>query len=185
MRCECQRGCGAEVGWDFGPGGIQEVVAASQAGVQGLQEAALAVEAVGEVLVELRGRVPDVWAVARAQHGKVELAQPVEGVQIGGQGALARGDEDAACPEDGVTREADTSEEQADAVGGVPGRNNRCEGTDLRGVIGEDDRRTEEMCPLGMIRVRVRKGNPLNAAVSRAPNGLEVDRISRPRVHHP
>ena len=68
VRCECQRRCRAELRRHLGPGGVEEVVAASEAGVQGLEESALAVEAVGDVLVELRGGVPDVRAVAWAEH---------------------------------------------------------------------------------------------------------------------
>jgi hypothetical protein len=36
-----------------------------------------------------------------------------------------------------------------------------------------------------MIRVRMRKSNPLDAAVGGASNGLEVRRISWPWVDHP
>ena len=85
VRCECQRGCWAELRGDLGPGGVEEVVAASEAGLEGLHETAFAVEAVGDVFIELRGGVPDVWAVARAKHREIEVAQAAQGVEVVGQ----------------------------------------------------------------------------------------------------
>ena len=90
-------------------------------------------------------RVPDVGAVARAEHREVELAQAAQRVEVGGQGALAGGDEDAALPQHGVAREADRTEEQADAVGRVPGRAERTKRPDLLAVDRQHNGRTEQL----------------------------------------
>ena len=55
----------------------------------------------------------------------------------------------------------------------------------MGGVCGKDDRRAEEVSPLRMIGMRVRKNNPLNAAVDRVSHCIEVHRISRARVNDP
>ena len=74
MRLERQCRRRAELRRGVGPGGVEELVAGAQAGVERLHEAALAVEAVGDVLVELCCWVADVGPVAWAEHLQVVLA---------------------------------------------------------------------------------------------------------------
>ena len=82
----------------------KQLVFGAESRVQRLEEPAFAVEAVGDVLVELCRRVPDHRAVARAQRLEIERAQAAQRVEVRGQRALARGDEDAPLPEHRVAR---------------------------------------------------------------------------------
>ena len=61
----------------------------------------------------------------------------------------------------------------------------RAEGPDLLPVRGQGDRHAEQLGPLRVISMRVRKNNPLNAVVSGPPHGIQVGHIRGPGIDHP
>ena len=102
-----RRGGGPQVRRHVRPGAVEQLVLAAGAGGEGLEQQPLALEAVRDVLVELRRGVPDVGPVARAEHLEVERAQRAQRVEVGGQRALAGRMKTLPSPEHGVAREAD------------------------------------------------------------------------------
>jgi len=68
----------AQLGGHLGPRSVEQLVARSDAGVERLEQPALPVEPVLDVLVELRPRVPDVGTVSGAERLEVELAQSAQ-----------------------------------------------------------------------------------------------------------
>src|SRR3712207_9465189 len=67
-----------QLGRDIRPGAVEQIARGAKAFVEGLHQAALPVEPVLDVLVDLRPRLPDVRAVARTQHLQVELPRSEE-----------------------------------------------------------------------------------------------------------
>ena len=87
-------------------------------GVERRQQLALALGAVGEVLVELRRRVGHLVAVAGADPLEVERAQPAQPVQVLAQPAA---DEHAALAEHDVAGERGAAGDEHEVVVGVAG----------------------------------------------------------------
>ena len=150
----------------------------------------LALEAVGDVLVELGGGIPDVGPVAGAEHVEVELAQPAQGVEVGRQRALAGRDEHRALAEHRVAGEADPAEQQADVVGRVAGRGDRAERAHLLALGRKHHRhiagaRRERLGALGVVGVRMGEHDALDAAAGRGEHGVEVRLVVRARDRPP
>ena len=70
-----KRGGGPQLGRGVVPHDVQELVGVAQTPVQGAQQPALAVFAVGQILVQLGPGVGDGGPVAGAQHLEIQLAQ--------------------------------------------------------------------------------------------------------------
>src|SRR4051812_47515426 len=77
------------------PRAVEQLVARTRARAERLEDEALALEPVFDVLVELAARVPHDGPVARQDRLGVELAQPAQRRKVCRQRALAGGDEDA------------------------------------------------------------------------------------------
>ena len=113
-----------------------------------------------------------------AQHLQVERQQPPQRAQIGGQRALAGGDEDAPRPEHRVPGEADAPGEEANAVGRVARRGQRRERADLLALTRQDDRDTERVSALRVVQVGV--GEHDAARPVRPPSGRPPRAPDRP-----
>jgi hypothetical protein len=185
VRREYQSGSGTELRGRIGPDGVQQFVAAAKARVDCLEQASLTIEPVREVLVQLRLGIPYVGPVPRAEDLEVELLQAAQGVEVGGQRTLARGDEDAAGAEHRVAREQHASGEQAHAVRRVARRRERAERPDLLTARRQRHRGAELLGPLGVVRVRVGEDDALDPFAGRLANCLQMRRIGRPRIDYP
>ena len=108
-----------------------------------------------------------------------------ERVQIRGQRALARGDEDAPLPQHRVAREATRPHQEAHAVGRVPGRPDSGEGANRLTVGRQRHVHIEQPGRLGVIGMRMGKNHPLNAVVRRAAHRVDMRPKRRPRINDP
>ena len=99
---------------------------AHAAGQRG-QQPVLAFEAMCDVLVELRGRVPHDRPVPGTQRVHVERAQPTQRLHVEGERVSARRDEDAALAQHRVAAEHDAAGDERDVVERVPRRGDHSE----------------------------------------------------------
>ena len=185
MRGERERRRRPQLGRGVGPGGVEQLVAVTQAGGERGHQTPLAVQAMLDVLGQLRLWVPDVGAVSGADDIELERAQAAQRAEVRRQRPLAGSDEDAARAEHRVAREAGSSGHQADAVGRVSRGTERLEWPHLLTVARKRHRRAQFVRALGMVGVRVCQHHPLDPLASGRPNRLEVRGISRPGVDHP
>ncbi len=121
-----------------GPRAVEQLVDRARAGGERVEQRALALEAVRDVLGELGGRVVDERAVAGADQHRPALAQALEPGEVAGERARVRRDEDAAGAEDGVAGEGHRAragrEQVREVVGRVARRRDRLERADARAV---------------------------------------------------
>ena len=109
------------------PDVVEQLVLGTQSAGERVDEPALALEPVRDVLVELGGGIGHGRAVPRAQDIERERAQPAQRGQIAGQRARAGRHEDAAGPQHRIAGEAHRPRHEREVVGRVPGRRDRRE----------------------------------------------------------
>ena len=198
MRAQRDRGERPQLGRRVGPGGVEQLVLAAQALLERRQQAPFAVEPVVQVGVELVAHVPDRWAVTRAQHREVELAEAPQGFEVGGE---VGGDEDAALAQHRVSDEGDAAGDEREVVIGVAGQREHAQRPEdvavRRATAPGHDRhvaesRAERVEPFDVVLVVVRHRDPLCPAARRhlGGHGVEVGverraGIDDPAADHP
>ena len=158
------------------------------------QQLALALGAVGEVLVELRRRVGHLVAVAGADPLEVQRAQAPQPVEVLAQAAA---DEHAALAEHGVAGERGAAGDEHQVVVGVAGdvrarrtgRTCRRRAASVAAHRHVAEPRAQRLDALRVVGVRVRERDPARAAARRdlVRDGVQmrVDRRARDRRPRP
>ena len=163
-------------------------------------QAVLAVEAVRDVLLELRVRVPHRRAVAGAQDIEVIAhAQALERAQVARHRAGFGADEHAARAEHRVAGEARAGAHEREVVGGVPRRRDSLERPEadalgerhVRLAAARRQRRRMALAQrrdrLGVVVVVVRERDPAESAalLDRVEHAAQMGVEQRPGVDHP
>ena len=130
---------------------------------------------------------------------ELALAQPSQGFEIPGEGPRVRSDENAALPEHGIARKADSVHDQGEVIGGMAGRLEYLERSDARTVAQQrvrsaasgSQRSREALAQphrrFRMIGVIVGEEDPAEptALLDRRRESLLMRDELRSRIHHP
>ena len=185
---------------DLGPHGIQQFLDRAAAFGERDDQTVFAVDAVGEVVLELRLRLPHRRTVPGTQHVEV-LAhlQARERQQVAGHRAAVGTDEHAAVTQHRVAREARARSHEREVVGGVPRRGDGLERAEARALAEQHIHRpasrrqrrgmalqqpTRRFAVVVMI-VRQHHAAEPAAAVDRGAQPGQMLLLQRPRIDYP